>query len=192
MGVRHLGCADRDMAERWSQDCRCGECCRKRLGRARRDDPVSTGHHDEGSSAQRLGMHQPAGGPPQAPAGFVIAIPRTPTGACCLIANGTPPVDPVLEGGKTTGVVAFGIEGGEPDEFAFCCKGIEQKDRAWMPSTGTLPTGPQTREVIGSEGPGLNPPILGVKIPGGREHRTIGDFALATQHQREREQAPMQ
>ena len=44
-------------------------------------------------------------------------------------------------------------------------------------------------EIIDSEGQGLSPATLGVKIPGGREQRKTGDLTLATQRQRERQQA---
>jgi hypothetical protein len=100
--------------------------------------------------------------------GFVIAIPRTRAGACHLDSQRHSVVDPVLEGDKTTSVVAFGIEGSEPDQFAFCRKRIEEKEQGLDGlDRYTADRTAAAREVIGSEGQGLSPPVFGVKNPRG-------------------------
>lgn len=153
---QHIGCAcgrhHTDMAEWWSQDCRRGECRRKRFGRARRDDPVSTRYHDEGRSAESLDTHQPAGDPPQASAGFVVAVPGTRATARHLDSQRHSVVDPVLEGDKAACVAAFGIKSCEPDEFAFCREGIEDKEQRLNCLDRYTPGwAAEVSEVIGSE-----------------------------------------
>src|ERR1700730_5250076 len=102
-------------------------------------------------------------------------------------ANGTPSL--IQSSNEATRLVTLGIEGCKPEEFAFCGKGIEEKEESLdYLNRNAARRAVDPGETIGDKGKKPPPPVLGMKIPGGGEQRQATDLGSATQRQCQGEQ----
>src|SRR5262245_13531352 len=78
---------------------------------------------------------------------------------------------------------------GKPTVFAFCRKGIEEKEKGLdhLDRHAARCTG-EPSQAIGNEGKKPPPSVLSLKVPGRGEQRQTPDQALAAQRQRKGEQ----